>query len=91
VAHVTVRLPKLLEDILRVAEVEVEAATLHEALLRLVAKRRALEIHLFDESHRLRKHVLCFLNGTNTRWLAGGDRILRDGDTITILQAVSGG
>ena len=39
----------------------------------------------------LRQHVLCFHNETNTRWLDSMAVPLTDGDTITILQAVSGG
>ena len=48
-------------------------------------------MHLCDESGRFRKHVLCFVNDVNTRWLDADNPSLHDGDCITILQAVSGG
>ena len=48
-------------------------------------------MHLFDETASLRPHVLCFHNETNTRWLDSMAVPLADGDTVTILQAVSGG
>jgi molybdopterin converting factor small subunit len=35
--------------------------------------------------------VLCFHNRTNTRWLQSLDVPVAEGDTLTILQAVSGG
>ena len=36
--------------------------------------------------------VLCFHNGANTRWLAPpADVAVADGDTVTFMQAVSGG
>lgn len=35
--------------------------------------------------------LLCFHNDENTRWLDDLDRPVRPGDTITIIQAVSGG
>ncbi len=48
-------------------------------------------MHLFDETGDFRQHVLCFHNRTNTRWLPPAGVALEAGDTITILQAVSGG
>jgi molybdopterin synthase sulfur carrier subunit len=89
---VTFELPSVLEPIIgQRREIRVEAETLAGALEALVADRPALRTHLFDESAGFRQHVLCFHNGVNTRWLDGVDRPVADGDTITILQAVSGG
>ena len=69
----------------------VEAGTVHDALQALVERHPALEVHLFDESSNLRQHVLCFHNDVNTRWMTSLDTPVQTGDTITILQAVSGG
>lgn len=69
----------------------VEGATLEEALADAFRQVPARRVHLLEESGAFRPHVLCFLNEVNTRWLEGLDQPLREGDTITILQAVSGG
>jgi molybdopterin converting factor small subunit len=47
-----------------------------------------LRIHLLDEGGAVRLHVMVFHNDRAIRTLAG---TVRDGDTVTILQAVSGG
>jgi molybdopterin converting factor small subunit len=91
VAEVTVRLPGLLAPIAGASTVGVEAATLAEALDVLVRAHPELRVHLFDESGRFRQHVLCFHNRTNTKWVEDLNVQLADGDTITIMQAVSGG
>ncbi|MCI0589338.1 MAG: MoaD/ThiS family protein [Planctomycetes bacterium] len=91
-ARVRVELPSVLGDILQGKRLlEVEGATLAEALEDLVRRCPALRVHLFDEAGAFRQHVLCLHNGTNTRWFAGLDRPVAEGDTLTILQAVSGG
>lgn len=91
-ARVTVSLPSLLVDVTGSArELPLEAATLEDALARLTELHPALRVHLFDEGGRFRQHVLCFVNGDNTRWKGVGSTPLADGDTIRILQAVSGG
>ncbi len=89
---VTVQLPSMLCHILRVERsIPVEAESLRDALRAAVERHPTLEVHLFDETGNLRQHVLCFRNETNTRWLSSLDVPLDEGDTITILQAVSGG
>jgi molybdopterin converting factor small subunit len=91
-SRVTVQLPSLLGPVVNgAASVGVEGDTVAEALAALVDSHPALEVHLFDETGSFRRHVLCFHNGTNTRWLESLDVPVADGDTITILQAVSGG
>ncbi len=90
--NVTVDLPSLLVHLTdgRVS-VPVEAASLRDALADLVRRCPSLEVHLFDETGGLRQHVLCFHNGTNSRWLDSMQVPIAEGDTITIIQAVSGG
>ncbi len=88
----TVSLPSLLEPATDgVREFAVSGRTLGEAFADLVQREPRLKPHLFDETGGLREHVLCFHNGTNTRWLDGWDGTLADGDTILFMQAVSGG
>lgn len=88
----TVLLPSLLVDVTGCApELPLEAATLADALERLTELHPTLRVHLFDEKGRFREHVLCFHNDDNTRWRRDHSARLADGDTIRILQAVSGG
>lgn len=92
VVRVTIELPSLLGAAAGgERSIGVEADTLAGALAALVERHPALDTHLFDEAGGLRQHVLCFLNERNSRWLESQDVELSDGDTITILQAVSGG
>jgi molybdopterin synthase sulfur carrier subunit len=90
-AHVTLELPSLLRNVLAEGSLSVEGDTLDEALEDAYSQLPGLRVHLCDESGRFRKHVLCFVNDVNTRWLDGKNPQLHDGDCITILQAVSGG
>jgi molybdopterin converting factor small subunit len=89
-ARVTLELPSLLRNVLAEGSLEIEGNTLDEALEDAYARLPGLRVHLCDESGGFRRHVLCFLNEVNTRWL-DSNPLLRDGDRITILQAVSGG
>ncbi len=91
-ARVRVELPSVLAEILEGNRLlEAEGATLAETVADLVRRHPALRVHLLDEAGAFRQHVLCLHNGTNTRWFAGLDRPVAEGDTLTILQAVSGG
>ena len=91
-AEVTIGLPSVLAPIVNgELSFTVDAETLPGALAALFQLQPALKVHLFDETESFREHVLCFYNQTNTRWMDSIDVPLRDGDTITILQAVSGG
>ncbi len=89
---VTVQLPSLLLECTRGhREVEVVGLTLEGCIEDLVARYPLLEIHLFEQGRELRGHVNIFYNDTNLRWLGRWDQPVRAGDTLTILQAVSGG
>lgn len=90
--QVKIELPSLLEQVIAGSPVAVvEADTLEGALRALVVAHPQLEVHLFDETGRFREHVLCFHNGTNTRWLDSLAVPVGAGDEIVIMQAVSGG
>ena len=90
--EVTVELPSMLEATLGgVRRVTVRGGTWREALEDAFRKLPALRVHVYDESGELRQHVLCFVNDESTRFHAGDGPPLRDGDRLTILQAVSGG
>ncbi len=89
---VTVTLPSLLDPATGgVRELTASGKSLREVFADLVKREPRLKRHLFNESGKLRRHVLCFHNGTNTRWLDGWDEPVADGDTVLFMQAVSGG
>ena len=91
-AHVTIELPSLLAPMVGGRRtVDLEASTLRGALEALIAAYPGLSTHLFDERGDLRPHVLCFHNETNSRWLDSADAPVASGDTIRVMQAVSGG
>lgn len=91
-ATVHVRLPNLLAQIMGGSKlVEVQADTILGAIEQLLTDYPILKVHLYDESGNLRPHVNLFHNDTNTRWLESPDLPVQDGDTLTIMQAVSGG
>jgi molybdopterin synthase sulfur carrier subunit len=88
---VVVSLPRLLEPAVgSVRKVEVEGSTVDQAIKALLSVHPTLAVHLFDEGGKLRPHVLCFVNGSQTR-LEDRNDALADGAEITFLQAVSGG
>ena len=91
-ALVTIELPSLLGPVTGPQRsLEIEADTLAGALDAMIDAQPALRVHVFDETGGLRQHVLCFVNDTNSRWLESMEAPLSDGDTIRIIQAVSGG
>lgn len=90
--QVTVSLPSLLDPVTGgVREMAASGATLREVFADLLEREPRLKPHLFNEAGELRRHVLCFHNGTNTRWMDGWDEAVADGDTVLFMQAVSGG
>jgi sulfur-carrier protein len=91
--RVEITLPGLLAESCTGGErhVFVEATTVAGALDALLAAHPLLRVHLYDESMRLRRHVLVFYNDTSTKLLPSTDVPLQDGDRLTVVQAVSGG
>ena len=98
-ARLTFELPSLLaaaaggrgELVLEVAPRGEGQPTLRDALEALFDELPALRGLLLDERGAFREHVLCFHNGRSTRWMSGLGGPVADGDTVRLLQAVSGG
>jgi molybdopterin converting factor small subunit len=91
-ATVHVLLPGLLAQIVGGSRhLEVQAETVQGIIDRLLSDHPVLRVHLYDESGGLRPHVNLFFNHSDIRWLSSGDVRVRDGDTLTVMQAVSGG
>ncbi len=72
-------------------EVEIDADTVQHCLDNLFSQYPLLRSHLFEDNGNQREHVLIFINDKDMRWLDSPHQPLREGDEITILQAVSGG
>jgi sulfur-carrier protein len=72
-------------------ELPVAAETVRAALEDLERNQPALYRNICDETGRLRRHLNVFVNSDNTRDLKGVDTVLKPGDLVSILPAVSGG
>jgi len=68
-----------------------EASTLADAVTGLLEAYPLLRYHIYDERGVQRPHVLLYYNDENIAWLDSLDVTLREGDSLTVLQAVSGG
>jgi molybdopterin converting factor small subunit len=72
-------------------EVNLEAATLREALEALAVRHPSLKERLRDEHGKLRPHLALFVNDEDARLLGWEDAPLRDGDILHVIPALSGG
>lgn len=70
---------------------ELDGATVGEAMQNLAAAHPRLKAHLFNESGALRNFVNVYLNDEDIRYLQQADTALKDGDVLTIVPAVAGG
>ena len=90
--EVTVRLPVVLAQMVDgERHFSVRGDTIGEALQDLVRQHPGLGIHFFDDAGAIRRHILCFHNEVYARGQDGLKRAITPGDTITILNSVSGG
>jgi sulfur-carrier protein adenylyltransferase/sulfurtransferase len=73
------------------AAVEIEAATVGEALRRLVERHEGLRRHLFDDAGQLRRFVNVYRNDEDIRHLAREDTVVGPDDTLSIVPSIAGG
>lgn len=73
------------------AEVEVDAATVGEALKALDAAHPGFQDRLFDDAGALRRFVNVFVADEDVRFLDGLDTVVPSGQTLSIVPAVAGG
>lgn len=69
----------------------VEAGDIGSALAAVVDRYPSLAERIRDEHGKLRDHLNIFANEEEMRYLDGERTALRDGDTVDIVPAVSGG
>jgi molybdopterin synthase sulfur carrier subunit len=91
-ALITVHVPGPLRACCAGAEqLSLAAATVGAALESLECTQTRLYRSVCDETGRVRRHLNVFVNADNVRDLQGLDTVLKPGDVLTILPAVSGG
>ena len=89
---VKVRIPTQLRTLSGGAsEVEVEGATVAEALKALDAAHPGFGERLHDDDGTLRRFVNVFVAEEDIRFLDGVDTALTEGQTLSIVPAVAGG
>ncbi|HVT59072.1 MAG TPA: molybdopterin-synthase adenylyltransferase MoeB [Thermoanaerobaculia bacterium] len=89
---VTIQIPTPLRRFTaELGEVQVEGATVAEALGDLTRRYPGLQPHLYTEDGHLRSFVNVFLNDDDVRHLQRGSTRVAAGDTLTIIPSIAGG
>ena len=89
---VSIRIPTTLRTLTGGnSEVQVEGATVGEALQSLEAAHPGFKERLFDDEGGLRRFVNVFVADADVRYLDGVNTPVPDGETIAIIPAVAGG
>jgi len=73
------------------AQVEVEGATVAQALADLEARYPGFQDRLYDDSGKLRQFINIYVNDTDIRFGGGLETPVADRDDISIIPAVAGG
>jgi molybdopterin converting factor small subunit len=73
------------------ASVELQAATVAEALSALTTKFGDLKKHLYSDDGRLRSFVNVYVNDEDIRYLQKDQTRLNEGDTVSIVPSIAGG
>jgi len=85
---VNVLIPSALQSYTGAAEVEAAGGNLAELLVALDERYPGIRFRMVDEQDRFRRHMRCFVNGTQVFDLA---QPLAAEDEVIIIQALSGG
>jgi molybdopterin synthase sulfur carrier subunit len=89
---VTVRVPGPLRRLTNgSSEVEVEGATVSQALQDLEAKYPGFNDRLYDQSGNLRQFINIYLNDSDIRFGQGLETPVGENDDLSIVPAVAGG
>ena len=71
--------------------IEVEGATVADALAGVAKRYQGLHKHLYNEEGRLRSFVNIYLNDEDIRYLQKDQTPLNDNDVISIVPSIAGG
>ncbi len=71
--------------------VEVQGATVSEAMSALVAQHPEVRRHLYTEEGKLRAFVNLYVNDEDIRYLQKEATALGEGDSISIVPSIAGG
>jgi adenylyltransferase/sulfurtransferase len=71
--------------------IDVEAATVGEALTALTSSYPDLRKHLYSDEGKLRAFVNLYLNDEDIRYLQQDKTAVKDGDTLSIVPSIAGG
>lgn len=87
-----VRIPTPLRKLTNNEElVEVNAATVGEAISELQTRFPGIKERLMDESGGIRRFVNVYVNEEDIRFLQNQETVLKDGDEVSIIPAIAGG
>ena len=73
------------------ASIDVQGATVGEAMKALVAQHPELRKHLYTDDGKLRAFVNLYLNDEDIRYLQKEATALKEGDNISIVPSIAGG
>ncbi len=89
---VNIRIPSVLRNLTAGKEtIEVQAATVDEALNAVEALHPGVKGRLCDDSGKLRRFVNVFVGEEDIRFLDGQTTAVKDGELIDIVPAIAGG
>ena len=89
---VKVRIPTPLRKLTNNEElVEVQAASVGDAINELQGRYPGIKERLLDDSGGVRRFVNVYVNEEDIRFLQNQQTSLRDGDEISIIPAIAGG
>ena len=89
---VSILIPTALRSFVdRKSEIEVEGATVGEALARLAAEYPDLKHQIYEDDMKLRGFVNIFVDGTNIKKLNGLETQVASGATVLLVPAIAGG
>jgi adenylyltransferase/sulfurtransferase len=71
--------------------IDVQAATVGEALNALTSSYPDLRKHLYSDEGKLRAFVNLYLNDEDIRYLQQDQTAVKEGDTLSIVPSIAGG
>ena len=87
-----VRIPTPLRKLTNNEElVEIDAATIGDAIKELQSRFPGIGERLVDEKGEVRRFVNVYVNEEDIRFLQNRETALKDGDEISIIPAIAGG